>query len=150
MRPLVLTATTVVSSIGRGITATLGALQSRRGALRPCDFGDVRDGYIGRVDGLESHCLPHSLARFGCRNNRLADLALHTDGFLDAVGAARDRYGADRIAVVLGTSTSGVLSGEDAYRARDPRTGALPPEFDYDHTQDMFSLADFVRTALDL
>src|SRR4051812_41675414 len=144
MRPLVLTATTVVSAIGPGAAATLQALQSRRGALRPCDFGAVRDGYIGRVDGLESHRLPEQLARFECRNNRLADLALQTDDFADAVADARNRYGAERIAVVVGSSTSGVLSGEDAYRARDPHTGALPQAFDYHHTQDMFSLAAYV------
>jgi 3-oxoacyl-[acyl-carrier-protein] synthase I len=150
MQPLVLTATTVVSALGCGAAATFQALSSRRGALRPCDFDDVASGYVGRIDALESHCLPPPLARFDCRNNRLADLALHTDGFADAVATARDRYGADRIAVVLGTSTSGVLSGEEAYQARDPRTGALPPAFDYGHTQDMFSLAGFVRTALAL
>jgi 3-oxoacyl-[acyl-carrier-protein] synthase I len=150
MQPLVLTATTVISAIGRGAAATFQALSSRHGGLRPCDFDNVTGGCIGRIDALESHRLSPLLARFDCRNNRLADLALHTDGFTDAVAAARDRYGADRIAVVLGTSTSGVLSGEEAYRARDPRTGALPPTFDYDHTQDMFSLADFVRTALAL
>jgi len=150
MRPLVLTATSVVSAIGRGAAATFEALSSRRSGLRPCDFDRVTDGYIGRVDALESHRLPSPLARFDCRNNRLADLALRTDGFADAVAAARSRYGAERIAVVLGTSTSGVLSGEDAYRARDPDTGALPPSFDYVNTQDMFSLAAFVRTALAL
>src|ERR1700738_5346349 len=111
MHPIVQTATTVVSAIGRGATATLQALRSRRGGLRPCNFGNVSDGYIGRVDGLDSHRLPPRLAHFDCRNNRLADLALRTDGFADAVAAASDRYGADRIAVVLGTSTSGVLSG---------------------------------------
>ena len=150
MQPLVLTATTVVSAVGRGAAATLQALQSRQGALRPCDFADVSDGYIGRVDGVESHDLPAAAARFDCRNNRLADLALRTDGFADAVAAARERHGADRIAVVLGTSTSGVLSGEEAYRARDPHTGALPASFNYGDTQDMFSLAGFVRMALGL
>jgi 3-oxoacyl-[acyl-carrier-protein] synthase-1 len=150
MHPIVLTATTVVSAIGRGAAATLQALRSRRGALRPCDFGKVSDGYIGRVDGLESHRLPAGLARFDCRNNRLADLALRTDGFAGTVAAASARYGADRIAVVLGTSTSGVLSGEEAYRARDQHTGALPATFDYGVTQDMFSLGGFVRAALAL
>jgi 3-oxoacyl-[acyl-carrier-protein] synthase-1 len=150
MLPLVLTATTVVSAIGRGGAATLKALQSRRGALRPCDYGDVQDGYIGRVDGLEAHSLPDQLRYFDCRNNLLADLALRTDGFADSVAAACERYGPDRIAIVLGTSTSGVLAGEEAYRLRDPQTGTLPPGFDYDRTQDMFSLARFVREALTL
>jgi 3-oxoacyl-[acyl-carrier-protein] synthase-1 len=52
--------------------------------------------------------------------------------------------------VVLGTSTSGILSSEHAYRQRDPVTGALPAGFDYDHTHDLFSLARFVREALGL
>ena len=150
MRPLVLTATSVVSAIGCGAAATFQALSSYSGALRPCDFDGVTGGYIGRVDELESHPLLPPLTRFDCRNNRLADLALRTDGFADAVATACGRYGADRIAVVLGTSTSGVLSGEDAYRARDLHTGTLPPWFDYANTQDMFSLAGFVRAALAL
>jgi 3-oxoacyl-[acyl-carrier-protein] synthase-1 len=150
MRPLVLSATTVVSAIGRGSAATLDALRSRRSGLRPCDFANLKDGFIGRVDALETHTLPPSLARFDCRNNRLADLALRTDGFIEAVAAACSRYGPGRIAVILGTSTSGVLSTEEAYRARDPRTGDLPASFDYTHTHDMFSLAHFVRSALEL
>ena len=107
-------------------------------------------GYVGRVDGVEAHALPANLGRFGCRNNRLADMALHTDGFAEAVAAAIDRYGADRIAVVLGTSTSGVLSGEDAYRGRDPASGTLPEAFDHEHTHDMFSSARYLHEALGL
>jgi 3-oxoacyl-[acyl-carrier-protein] synthase-1 len=99
---------------------------------------------------VEAHALPVDLARFDCRNNRLADLALRTDGFADAVAAARGRYGAERIAVIAGSSTSGILSTEQAYRARDPHTGALPASFDFDHTHEMFSLAHYVRTALAL
>lgn len=74
-------------------------------------------------------------------------MALHEDGFSDRVARARARYGAHRIAVILGTSTSGVLAAEDAYRARGP-DGALPPGFDYRGTQDLHSLAGMVRAAL--
>ena len=100
MQPLVLTASTAVSAMGRGKAATLAALRARRTGLRPCDWGGVETGYIGRVDGVEEHALPGALARFDCRNNRLADMALHTDGFADAVLAAKERYGAARVAVV--------------------------------------------------
>jgi 3-oxoacyl-[acyl-carrier-protein] synthase-1 len=137
--------------MGTGLDATLAALRSRTSGLRPCDFADVpRIGHIGRVPGIEAHALPPALARFDCRNNRLAAMALRADGFADAVAAARERHGAGRIAVVVGTSTSGVLSSEEAYRRRDPVTGALPADFDYDHTHDMFSLARYVRAALGL
>lgn len=150
MRPLFITAGSVVSAIGIGATQTLEALRGRRGGLRPADFADVRQGYLGRVDAIETHRLAPALAHYDCRNNRLADLALRADDFADAVARARHTYGAARIAVVVGTSTSGILSLEEAYRARDPATGALPPRFDYQHTHDLYSLARFVRDALGL
>ena len=150
MPPLFVTALTIVSAMGRGAVATRDALVARRSGLRPCDFAGVAFGHVGRVAALEAHALPAHLARFDCRNHRLADLALRTDGFAEAVACARARLGAARIAVVLGSSTSGVLSTEAAYRARDPATGALPGWFDYAHTHDMGALARFVRTALDL
>ena len=150
MAPLRITASTAVSALGVGTAAHLDALRARRGGLRPNDFEAGTGGWIGRVEGVEAHSLPPALAAFDCRNNRLADMALHADGFLGAALAAREQYSADRIAVVLGTSTSGVQAGEDAYRARDPATGALPAAFDHGGTQDMFSLARFVRVALGL
>jgi 3-oxoacyl-[acyl-carrier-protein] synthase-1 len=149
MRPLILTASSVVSAMGRGKAATLDAMRARRSGLRRCDFAELTDGFIGLVDGLEDHGLPPELARYNCRNQRLADLALRTDGFADAVASARARYRPERIAVVVGTSTSGVLASEDAYRARDA-AGALPPAYDFEHTHDMFSLARYVRAALRL
>ena len=69
--------------------------------------------------------------------------------FADAVLAAKERYGAARVAVVLGTSTSGVQASEDAFRGRDAE-GKLPPGFDYEHTQDLFSVGRYVRDALGL
>ena len=45
----------------------------------------------------------------------------------------------------LGTSTSGILQTELAYRRRDPATGALPDDFNYRTTHNSFSLADFMR-----
>ena len=145
--PLALTATTIVSAIGHGKAATADALQAGRSGLRPNDFDGA--GWIGRVDGIEDHALPSALARFDCRNNRLADMALQTDGFTAAIATAIRRYGADRIAVVIGTSTSGVLSSEDAYFHRG-QDGSLPEAFDYDHSHDMFSSARYVRAVLGL
>ena len=150
MRPLVLTASTAISAIGLGAAAHVEALRTRVGGLRPNDFEPAAGGWIGRIDGVEAHRLPASLSAFDCRNNQLADLALHTDGFADAALEARDVYGAGRIAVVLGTSTSGITAGEDAYRQRDAASGALPAWFEYDLTQDPFSLGRYVRTALGL
>ncbi len=150
MRPLVLTARAVISAIGLGAAAHVDALRARSGGLRPNDFEPTAGGWIGRIAGVEAYRLPASLSAFDCRNNRLIDMALHTDGFADAVLAARDVYGAGRMAVVMGTSTSGITAGEEAYRQRDTASGALPAWFEYDLTQDPFSLGRYVRTVLGL
>ncbi len=148
MQPLVLTASTAVSAAGRGVAAHRDALLSRTSGLVPNDFDPGIGGWIGRVRGIEAHALLPAMAGFDCRNNRLADMALHTDGFADAVAEACAEYGRDRIALVLGTSTSGITAAEDAYGRRDG-DGPLPA-FDYAHTQDLFSLGAYVRSALGL
>lgn len=151
MTPLRVTGLCITSAMGTGTAATLAALRARKSGLQPCDFADVTaGGYIGRVAGVETHSVPAAFARFDCRNNRLADIALNADGFTDAVARARARYGPGRIAVVVGTSTSGILAAEEAYQHRDKVSGALPTTFDYEATQDLFSLARFVRAALDV
>ena len=87
--PLVLTNFTTVTAIGRGNDATFAALGNERSGLRPCDFPGVELAtYIGRVEGLEDEPVTAELAPFDCRNNRLAQIALQTDGFAEAVGTA--------------------------------------------------------------
>jgi 3-oxoacyl-[acyl-carrier-protein] synthase I len=151
MQPLAITAGTAVSALGAGLGTLREALHARRSGLRPTDFPGAPGGnWIGRVAGLDDVQLPEALAGFACRNNRLAELALATDGFAEAVAAARDRHGAERIAVVLGTSTAGIEQTEQAYRRRDAATGALPAEFDFARTHDLFALPRYVRARLGL
>jgi 3-oxoacyl-[acyl-carrier-protein] synthase-1 len=157
MAPLILSRYTIVSALGRGLDETYRALRDRRSGLRPCDFEDVAiKTYIGRVEGLEDVPVggPPSKEweQFDCRNNRLALLGLQQDGFMQAAIEARKSYGASRVAVILGSSTSGILETEHAYRHRDPATGALPASYlpRYRYTHNMFSVAHFVRACLGL
>ncbi|MBL8258872.1 MAG: beta-ketoacyl-[acyl-carrier-protein] synthase family protein [Candidatus Competibacteraceae bacterium] len=151
MKPLALTARTVTNALGRGLDASLSALRCGESGLRPCDFEDAALAtWIGRVAGLEDEPLRGDFAAFDCRNNRLARLALEQDDFAAAAAAAAARYGPDRIGVFVGTSTSGIGATEQAYRQRDPATGALPENFDYQHTHNVFSAADFIRSWLGL
>ncbi len=147
----IVTRYTGVNCLGRGIDSWWRSLRERRSGLVRCDFEDVAlDTFIGRVAGVEETRLPGELAAFDCRNNRLAWLGLAQDGFRDAVTAACARYGPRRIAVIVGTSTSGVLSTERAYQRRAPGTVALPDDFRFAETHSTFSLAAFVRAALEL
>ena len=150
MRPLAITAYTATSALGRGVAAMLEALRRGTSGLKPNDFdrAELR-AFIGRVPGLEDEPITGALAAFDCRNNRLAQVGLAQDGFREAVERARRKYGAKRIAVLLGTSTSGILQTELAYRARGA-SGELPGGFDYRHGQNLFSMTDFVRRSLGL
>lgn len=151
MSPLILSHYTLVSALGPGLQATLAALRERRSGLRRCDFLDADlNTWIGRVEGIEDAPVAVPLSQFDCRNNRLAQMALRQDGFAEAVAAARQRYGAHRVATIVGTSTSGILETELAYRQRDPQTGSLPQTFHYRHAHNTFSVADFTRTYLGL
>ena len=67
--------------------------------------------------------------------------------FTTIIEAARERYGAHRIGVVVGTSTSGVAQAEGAWLRLDSE-GRLPDGFNFEATQDLGSLAAFLRQAL--
>jgi len=151
VQPLAISRYSIVNCLGAGSRAVADAIRGRRSGLVPCDFETVAlDTYIGRVPGLEEARVRPDLGAYDCRNNRLAQLGLDADDFAGAVTGARKRYGAQRMGVFVGTSTSGILEAELAYRRRDPQSGALPPGFRYAETQNTFSLADFVRRYLAL
>ena len=146
MTPLLLAEFTASSCLGLGLKATLASLVEQRSGLKRCEFETVNiDTYIGEVPGVDAQQVPANLALFDCRNNRLAELALQQDGFLESVQAAASRWGRRRIGVFIGTSTAGILQTELAYRARDPHSGALPSSFEYGSTHNSFSVADYVR-----
>ena len=143
---LLLAGYTASSCLGTGLDATWRALQAQTSGLKPCDFETVAlDTWIGEVPGVDAVQLPAALRHYDCRNNRLALLGLRQDGFEDAVRQAKDQYGAQRVGVFLGTSTSGMLQTELAYRERAASQGPLPTWFHYDETQNTYSVAAFVR-----
>ena len=84
------------------------------------------------------------LEEYDCRLNRLAQLGLEQDGFAAAVAAARDRYGAGRTGVFIGTST------RESWKPSLPTGGAirrpapLPASFRYHATLNTYSLGDFI------
>ena len=146
MKPLLLSHFTATSCIGSGLQETLEALQQSRKALKLCDFETVElTTFIGEVNAVNTVKMPADMADYNCRNNRLAQLGLEQDGFNDAVNIAAEKYGRDRIGVFIGTSTSGILETELAFRNRDRVTGLLPADFVYNKSQNTYSVADFTR-----
>lgn len=95
---------------------------------------------------IEPPSLPQSLKRYNCRNNRilLAALAQIEASVRDMI----ERYGADRIGLVLGTSTSGIAEGEQAIGVLRT-TGQLPATYHYKQ-QELGGAAEFLARYLDI
>jgi 3-oxoacyl-[acyl-carrier-protein] synthase-1 len=136
-----------------GLVCALGASHS---AISRRLFDDAASGVVlsdacsagrmlplGRVDAAlpDSADLPPAQRS---RNNRLALAALAQ--IRPAVDAAVRRYGATRVGVVIGTSTSGIASTEHALRAQLD-SGALPASYHYGH-QEMGSPAAMLAHVL--
>ncbi|MCJ7451882.1 MAG: beta-ketoacyl-[acyl-carrier-protein] synthase family protein [Steroidobacteraceae bacterium] len=150
MTPLRVTGHSIACAAGIGLPELAAALSELRSGLRPNDFGESPlPTWIGRVPGVEAVELPGRLADWDCRNNRLAWLGLTSDGFFERATAARDRYGADRVALVMGTSTSSIGATEEAYRRLLP-DGRYPEDLRRPIVHTPHSLGDFVRAALGL
>ena len=145
---LFINASTLTTACGAGWAAQRSALHDGRTGLRPNDFAPAAglETSIGRVDGLETAPLAGALARYDCRNHRLAWLALGQDGFLDAVERARERHGRSRVGLFVGTSTSGILDTELAARAQ---SAAGPWSFGDGHYRDVHGMAAPTRFLAD-
>jgi 3-oxoacyl-[acyl-carrier-protein] synthase-1 len=114
--PLAITAFTATCAAARGRDALAHALAARTSGLRQNDIGkQPLPCWIGRVAGLEDAPLPPGWVPWESRNHRLAWLGLNQDGFRQRALAAIERYGASRVALVLGTSTSSIGETERAY-----------------------------------
>jgi 3-oxoacyl-[acyl-carrier-protein] synthase-1 len=146
--PLQITAYTATCAVGVGKEALADALAQSRSGLRANDFGDAPlPTWIGRVDGVEDTRLPEALEHWDCRNNRLAYMGLRADGFIEAVAAAREKYGASRIALILGTSTASIGETELAYTQLDAE-GNFPPDQRRAAVHTPHSLAMFTQELL--
>ena len=153
MPPLAIRAYSATTAVGRGRDALLSALREGRSGLRRNDFGpEPLDCWIGRVEGIEDAPLPAQWAQWECRNNRLAWLALQQDGVLGAVDKVIAAYGADRVAVVIGTSTASIGASEEAYTRLDGEGDSqrFPEDLDRAIVHTPHSLGDFVQQATGL
>ncbi|MFO0123830.1 MAG: beta-ketoacyl-ACP synthase [Inhella sp.] len=158
MTPLVVQAYTASCAAGVGLPALAAALRANTSGLqaltpdnapRWAGTSQVPTAWVGALDALATQPLPTTLADWDCRPTRLAWQALQQDDFMTVVAAARARWGAARVGLVLGTSASTIGDSEAAYRQLDA-DGAFPigrrnPRLNTPH-----ALAAFVQQALGL
>lgn len=145
-----ISAVTGVSCVGHGEAAHVAALRDGKSGLAPCTFpgADVAC-YTGAVEGLDDVQFPQALSVYDNRATRLSLAALACDGFSTHIAQAIDRWGSDRVGIVLGTSTSGVERLERAYRDCGP-DGPLNPEYSIQHNNDHQAVTAFLIEHLGL
>ncbi len=109
--------------------------------------GLVKSGelYVGKTRG-DGAPVPRVLWRHDSRNNRL--LLQAVDQIHPSIEAARARYGSDRVAVIIGTSTSGIEDGLSSVR-HFLAEGKASPGYHY-HQQEIGDPAVFLAEALEL
>jgi 3-oxoacyl-[acyl-carrier-protein] synthase I len=137
----------IVNALGAGKTEVLRGLMAgdRSGMVPYSDLLTGRSTVVGRVR-QQLRPLPSHLANFDCRNNRLLATAL--DEIAPSIARVASAVGAHRVAVVIGTSTSGIAAGEDAIDVLH-RQGRMPAEFHY-HQQEIGMAAQFAAAYLGL
>ncbi len=129
------------NALGANVQEVVGALEESRSGLGPCPWDLPFETVCGVFRGpLEA--LPRSVAAY---DTRLARMALAILAGLDAeLARAVRRWGRDRLALVIGTSTGGILETELAYQARTV-TGRLPGGFDLDRQHAFHGVLDVLR-----
>jgi len=144
---LYLNALGVVNPLGWGkrqVASNLFA-GSRYGLVNRSDLLPDRTVRVGSVTGALP-VLPERLDHLDCRNNRLTLAALRQ--IEQDTRGARDRFGSDRIAVIMGTSTSGISDAESAIACRF-KSNVWPRDFRF-RGQELGSLARFVAEYFEL
>ena len=141
---------TATSAAGIGLAAMWESLSARRTGLRRNDIdGCDLDTWIGRVDGVEDVSLPSQLTHLQSRNNQLAWLGLQQDGMLESLTRLKDQIGAERVGVIMGTSTSSIGRTEEAYTQLLP-SGFMSEAFRQPQVHNLHSPGHFVAEATGL
>ncbi|MBP0591438.1 beta-ketoacyl-[acyl-carrier-protein] synthase family protein [Paraburkholderia sp. LEh10] len=144
--PVYLHALGMVNALGGDVAAIVPALAAAQSPGMGLTHTGIGDAFVGRVSTPLDIGPPDGLERFDCRNNRMLLAALGQ--IRPAIEAARERYGSQRIGVVLGTSTSGIDAAEVAF-VHQAQAGQLPESFNY-RQMEIGTAAPFAAAALDV
>ena len=143
--PLYLDHFAITSPLGVGQAQVLEHLLNPPDTLlRP--YGPLVSGKTVLVGQVTANLpeLPAHLAGYQSRNNQLLLSALQQ--ISAAIETAKQTYGADRIAIILGTSTSGIADGERALTVKY-QDGAWPDHYHYSQ-QEIGNLSAFAAAYL--
>ena len=149
---LPVTAYTAVSNCGFGSQALYQGLLNGKTRLKKLDLFPVDfPTHVGEISEQLLPVLDSSLQAYSTRNARIALAALEVehDQLRENVKRVKQTYGARRIGVVIGTSTSGIYETENAYRALH-ESGAVPENYYFAEQHSWAATARFLQRELQL
>ena len=136
---------TLTSALGAGLEQMRAALVDNRSGLTPSQWPDCDvPCYLGVVDIPADIEVPASRLS---RNNRLLEYALQQDGFAEHTQTAVQHWGAHRVGLVMGTSTSSIDRTEEGYRHLQDGD-RFPGEFIQPQTHNPHAPGDYVAQRL--
>jgi 3-oxoacyl-[acyl-carrier-protein] synthase-1 len=139
-----ITAMALCNGMGDSTAAVLAALRAGRSGLGPCPAEFELDAVVGAIP-TPLPALP-GVFEDRVRDTRQARLAAVALAELQApLQRAVARWGRDRIAVVLGTSTGGIEASERAFAHAQAHGGALPPDYDVERSHALDALLHLAR-----
>lgn len=149
LSPVAVTAYQCVSAAGDDVEALYDSLLDNQTCLKPLGLFEIPFETVAGEVLSPLPAIRADLKAYDCRNARLALLALEQGDFRKDVEWAVARYGAARVGVVLGTSTSGIYDTENAY-ADLLRDGVMPGDFEFLKTHTAQATAEFLQLELGL
>ena len=150
--PLPITACSVFSASGLGTQSLYQALLVGKHRLQPPRLFEIDfPVWCGEIANELLPELDPSLQEYSTRNARIALAAINhpADGLRTAVEQALERYGALRVGIVLGTSTSGIYETENAYAWLEQH-GQVPASFSLPSQHSWVATARFLQAELGL
>jgi len=143
--PIYINACGMLNALGNDTTEIFGKLiKGDVSGVSPWEI-KVQDKtvYVGKIQA-DLPEVPKELAMYDCRNNRLVLAALQQiEAELEIL---KQSVPAERIAIVIGSSTSGILEGEDALEYK-MQHGEYPDQFHY-RQQEIGTASVFLREYL--
>jgi 3-oxoacyl-[acyl-carrier-protein] synthase-1 len=142
VKPYPVTAWSAVNGLGRSTDEVIAGLRRGQPALSEPPAGTPFKTLCGTID-RSLPALPEALLRLDSRNNRFVQQALAE--LAKPLTAARERWGAERIGICVGSSTTAMDEIERAYAVHCD-TGALPEDFDVLEQGSAVGLVRVLRT----
>jgi 3-oxoacyl-[acyl-carrier-protein] synthase-1 len=139
--PLAITAYSLCNCLGRTTAEVVDSLSASRSGLGRPPFSLPFETVCGAVRGE----LPKPPADLSAYDAHQARIALQTfEEMRPPLAAAVRRWGADRVGIVMGTSTGGISVSEDAYDAYK-KSLRLPAGYDYERQHTFFAFTELLR-----